>query len=168
MKVINIHKRKIRASQDNVSALFRTLATSNDLIWPIDKWPAIRFKNGLKIGSKGGHGRIRYTIVEFDECTHIKFEFTKPDGFYGTHALNIKAISENECEISHVINARTSLKASFYWLFIIKWLHNALIEDAFDKVENYVSEVQKVSQHSLWVQMLREFYKSKSFQTKHA
>ena len=168
MKVSNIHKRKIRTSKANVSTLFRSLATPHDQIWPNSKWPAIRFKSGLKVGSKGGHGRIRYTIVEFEEGSYITFRFTKPDGFDGTHALCLKAISEDECEISHIIDARASFKASLLWVFVIKWLHDALIEDAFDTIENHFSEEQKITRYNFWVQLLREFYKRKSFQTKHA
>jgi hypothetical protein len=168
MQVINIHKRTIHQPKEKVANLFKTLATSNDLVWPYENWPAIRFNDGLKVGSKGGHGRVRYTIIEFIAGEHIKFQFSKPEGFIGTHELRIDAINENKTEISHVIKANTSFKATFLWVFVIRWLHDALIENAFDKVENYFLADKKETTYNFWVKLLREAYKRKSFQTKHA
>lgn len=166
MRVVNRHTRIINEPIEKVSQLFETLATSNDQIWPSQNWPAMRFRDGLKIGSRGGHGRIRYTITDFKPGEHIKFEFTKPEGFNGTHELNIKAISNDASEINHIIKMNTTFKASLFWVFVIRWLHDALIEDAFDNVENYYSEEKTKSTYNLWVIILREVYKRKSFQIK--
>lgn len=168
MQVINIHKRTINQPIEKVTRLFKTLATSEDLVWPYENWPAIRFKDGLKIGSKGGHGRVRYTIIEFEAGAYIKFKFSKPEGFNGTHELKINAINDYSTEICHKIRARITLKATLLWVFVIRWLHDALIEDAFDKVENYFSATKKETRYNLWVKLLREAYKKKSFNTKHA
>ena len=168
MQVINIHKRTINQPKEKVSQLFKTLASSKDLIWPYENWPAIRFKEGLKVGSKGGHGRIRYTITEFKEGECIRFQFSKPEGFNGTHELKIRTINEDSTEISHEINAELTLKATILWVFVIRWLHDALIEDAFDKVENYFTPNKKVTTYNFWVTLLREAYKRQSFNTKTA
>ncbi|MDT0557428.1 hypothetical protein RM697_02130 [Ichthyenterobacterium sp. W332] len=168
MKVVNIHKRQIHQPKEQVSRLFKTLSSANDLVWPYENWPAIRFKDGLRVGSKGGHGRIRYTIIEFIEGERIKFQFTKPDGFNGTHELIINAINDLNTEIIHEIRAETTFKATFFWVFVIRWLHNALIEEAFDKVENYFTETKKERRYNLWVKLLRDVYKRRTFQTKHA
>lgn len=168
MQVINVHKRIIHQSKEKVSQIFKTLATDDDLIWPYENWPAIRFKEGLKVGSKGGHGRIRYTIIEFREHELIKFQFSKPEGFNGTHKLKICIISEILTEISHEIIMNTSFKATLLWVFVIRWLHDALIEDAFDKVENYFTTNKKVTNYNFWVKRLREAYKRQSYQTKTA
>lgn len=168
MKVINIHKRTIQEPKKKVSQLFKTLATKNDLVWPTENWPAIRFKEGLKIESRGGHGRIRYTIIEFIEGDYIKFQFSKPEGFNGIHEFKINSIDANSTEICHKIIANTSLKASFFWVFVIRWLHDALIEDAFDKVENHFLTRKKETPYNVWVKLLREIYKRKSFQIKHS
>jgi hypothetical protein len=47
------------------------------------------FKGGLKVGSKGGHERIRYTILNFIEGESVRFRFSKPEGFNGTYELKI-------------------------------------------------------------------------------
>lgn len=169
MRVINIHRRKINQPKEEISRLFKSLATKDDKIWPYEKWPAIRFQDGLQIGSKGGHGRIRYTVVAFNEGEHVTFEFTKPDGFIGTHALSIHDLSKDRTEIIHEIKMHTStLKATFFWLTTIRWLHDALIEDAFDKLENHFSPEKKESKYSIWVAFLRDLYKRKSFKSKYA
>ncbi|WP_299113857.1 hypothetical protein [uncultured Winogradskyella sp.] len=142
------------------------MTSKDDLVWPYENWPAIRFKDGLNIGSKGGHGRIRYTIVQFIEGEYIKFQFTKPKGFNGTHELRINTINDSCTEITHKINTKTTFKASLLWVFVIRWLHDALIEEAFDKVENHFTTQAKVSKYNPWVRFLREAYKRQSFQTK--
>ena len=168
MQVINSHKRTLHQPKEKLSQLFKTLGTDNDLVWPYENWPAMKFKDGMRAGSKGGHGRIRYTIVDFKVGEYIKFEFSKPIGFNGTHELKIASDSMDEKVISHEIRMNTSFKATFFWMFIVRWLHDALIEEAFDKVENYFLIHRKVTKHNTWVNFLRGVYKRKSFQTKKA
>lgn len=155
MKIANIHKRIINQPKEKVSELIIKLATKDDKIWPYEKWPAIKFKEGLKIGSKGGHGIIRYTITEYDPNKIIQFQFSKPEGFNGTHKFRLNEVSKNETEISHVINIETSPLATIQWFLFIRWLHNALIEDAFDKLENYFSKEKKETKWSPWVKFWR-------------
>ncbi|MBQ0788066.1 MAG: hypothetical protein KBT69_11230 [Oceanihabitans sp.] len=167
MQVINIHKRKLQESVEKVALLFDTLGTDEDQIWPVANWPAMRFRKGVQVGSKGGHGFIRYTIIALTVGERITFQFTKPDNFIGTHSFFIKAISENETEITHEIKMRTaSLKASVLWLFVIRWLHDALLEEAFDNLENRFMEVKKIPKYSFWVHFLRNTFKRKPVQTK--
>jgi len=154
MKVINIHKRKINQSKASVQKLLDTLATKNDKIWPYEKWPAIRFKNGLRIGEKGGHGPIKYKVVSKDYDDGIVFKFIN-EGFNGMHKFQINAINDSKVQVVHSIKMKTSGTATFYWLFVIKWLHDALIEDAFDKLENQFSSHKKETKHSIWVKFLR-------------
>ena len=59
MQVRNIHERRISAPVIQVGALIDTLASKNDKLWPIHKWPAMRFDKDLEIGAKGGHGPVR-------------------------------------------------------------------------------------------------------------
>ncbi|MFC0604848.1 hypothetical protein [Winogradskyella pulchriflava] len=142
------------------------MATQNDLVWPYEHWPAIRFNDGMNIGSRGGHGFVRYTIIDFREGEYIKFQFSKPDGFNGIHELKITALNSNTTEIRHEINAKLSFKAVLLWVYAVRWLHDALIEDAFDKVENHFLAEKKETTYNVWVKLLRKIYKSKSFQTK--
>ncbi|WP_299885780.1 hypothetical protein [uncultured Lacinutrix sp.] len=158
MRVVNIHRRKINEPIEKVSCLLKTLSTKDDAIWPYEQWPAIRFEDGIKVGSKGGHGRIRYKIID-NNNQGITFQFISPEGFVGTHQLAINSIHENKTEIIHEIKMTTYKKATLLWLIVIRWLHDALIEDAFDKVESYYSLEKKITPYNLWVRVLRFLYK---------
>lgn len=155
MEVTNIHKRTINQPKDKVLKLMETLSTKEDKIWPIEKWPTMRFKDGLKVGSRGGHGIISYTIETYDSNNLIVFKFNKPDGFDGIHKFEIQEIEASITEVKHSILMRTYGLATIKWIFVIRWLHDALIEDAFDNIENVFSGNKKVSKWSIWVKLWR-------------
>lgn len=115
----------------------------------------MRLDQGLAVGSKGGHGPIRYSVQAYDPDAFIEFRFRKPVGFHGTHKFEIIELSEHSTELKHTIDMGISGMALITWPLAIRWLHDAYIEDAFDKVENQFSAVQKHSPWSVWVRVLR-------------
>lgn len=155
MKVLNIHKRLILTSKDAVSQVFATLATADDKVWPNEYWPRIKFRDGLKIGSNGKHGPIHYEIVNYDPSSIITFKFQKPIGFNGIHKFEITELSKSQTQIKHTIKMETVGLGTLKWLIAIRWLHDALIEDAFDKIENSINNTQMRTQWSAWVKFLR-------------
>ncbi len=160
MKVINIHTRIINQPKKVISELLTTLATKDDLIWPKENWPAIRFKNGINLNTKGGHGPIKYTIEEYNLEKIIQFRFTKPKGFLGIHKFELKELNNSQTEIKHIIDINTNFRATLNWIFIIRPLHDALIEDAFDKLENNFSSNKKKAKWSFWVKFIRKIMKA--------
>ncbi len=156
MNIKNIHTRTIKASQNKLIKLLQTLSSDNDCIWPKEKWPAMRFENGLKIGSKGGHGPIRYWIENYTPEEGIQFRFSKPTGFQGFHKLEIQKLTQESTVITHTIAMQTAGKSTWLWLFIIRPLHNALMVDLLNKVENQFSDTQKSTNWNLWVKFLRK------------
>lgn len=156
MKVLNVHKRILNQSKKEVSDILATLATDNDRIWPNEKWPAMKFRDEIKIGAKGGHGPIRYTIEKLNPKEIIQFRFSKPHGFNGIHKLELIELSQEMTEIKHTIDMNTSGKGTLIWIFVIRPLHNALIEDGFDKLENNFIDYKKSSKWSFWVKFLRK------------
>jgi hypothetical protein len=138
-----------------VQALFATLATKHDQMLATDKWPAMRLDNGLAVGSKGGHGPIRYAVEAFSPGESVRFRFSRPAGFHGIHTFVIAGLDENTTQITHTIEMRISGMALLSWPLAIRWLHDAYIEDAFDKVENHFFTTKKNSKWSLWVKLLR-------------
>lgn len=159
MKVLNIHQRTINTSKDQVIDLIKSLSTKNDLVWPTENWPKMKLDKGLMPGSMGGHGPIRYYIEDLNIESFITFRFQKPDGFFGVHRFDIKELAKNKTEIQHTIDMETKGTASIKWLLAIRSLHNALIEDAFDKIENRFNRSQKKSQWNIWVKSLRAILK---------
>lgn len=159
MKVVNIHTRIISQPKTRVWELFETLSSENDMVVPTNKWSPMIMDNGLQVGSKGGHGPIGYTIQEFKPAALIKFIFTKPSGFNGFHQFEIDELEHGKTKLVHTLKMNTSLKAYALWTFAIRWLHDAYIEDAFDKVENHFTTTKKISPWNGWVKFLRKVLK---------
>jgi len=156
LKVLNIHKRTINQPKDKVTELLKTLSTENDRIWPKEKWPEMKFKEGIQIGAKGGHGPIRYTTEKYNPNEIIQFRFSKPNGFNGIHKFEIKELDKEKTEIKHTIDMNTEGKGTLIWTFAICSLHNALIEDGFEKLENNFSDNRKSTEWNIWVKFLRK------------
>ncbi len=153
--VRNIHERNFRSSPQEVGDLINRLASDNDILWPGDRWPPMRFDRPLQVGAEGGHGPIRYYIESYQPYKNIKFRFTSPKGFNGTHEFIVEEHS-SEVTLRHVILMEVEGRAKYTWMFIIRWLHDALIEEAFDRVEAYLTKKSyKPRRMSLWVRILR-------------
>jgi hypothetical protein len=155
MKVINIHKRPIPQPAAILGEMLQTLATDKDMLLATDKWPRMRLDKGLQVGSKGGHGPIRYFVKAYVSGKAVTFEFAMK-GFDGIHRFDIKAIDADNSELVHIIDMKTSGLGTVKWALAIRWLHDAFIEDAFDKVENHFTSNSAKSNWSLWVRLLRK------------
>lgn len=161
MKVINLHKRVINQPISKISELLDTLATDNDMMLATDKWSPMKLDKGLQVNSKGGHGPIKYFVTEYQPKKSITFQFDLT-GFNGFHRFDINELEPNKTtELSHIIDMSTTGSATLKWALAIRWLHDAYIEDAFDKVENHFTKDQKNSEWSLWVKLLRKVMKPK-------
>ena len=159
MQVLNIHTRIIDSPKEIVLKSFLTLATKEDEIWPKETWPRMYFPDGLKVGANGGHGPIRYSVLTYHPESPIVFEFQKPSGFNGIHKFEVTAVDSHKTELKHTISMRANLMGSIQWALGVRWLHDALLEDAFDKVENLLTQSKKKTEWNLWVRILRAFLK---------
>ena len=140
-----------------INKLIETIATNDDKVWPFEQWPKIKLKEGLKVGSYGGHGPIRYSINKYIPGEIIQFKFTKPKGFNGIHKFEISEIALDEVELIHTIDMTTSGTGTVVWFLIgIRWLHDALLEDLLDKVENHFNGKNQKTEWGLWVKFLRK------------
>lgn len=160
MKVINIHKRVLNQSISTIGKLLNTLASDNDMMLATNKWSPMKLDKGLKVGSKGGHGPIKYFVTEYQPDKSITFQFDLT-GFNGYHRFDINELEPNKTEITHIIDVTITGLAALKWVIAIRWLHDAYIEDAFDKVENYFTNDKKNSRWNLWVKILRKVMKPK-------
>ena len=155
MKVRNVHSRKIRDPHRRLRELFATLATKADKIWPVEDWPAMRLNRGLAIGSSGGHGPIRYAVVDYRPARCVRFRFQQPAGFVGFHEFEIREVDADFVELSHTLAMDTTGTATLYWSLVIRWLHDALIANALDKVENQLTGSHRKTEWSAWVKLWR-------------
>lgn len=156
MKVINIHKRIIHQPKGKITELMETLSTEKDKVWPFEKWPKMKFKKGKYEGANGGHGPIRYTIKKYIPGKLIQFEFTNPKGFHGIHKFETIELLDNKTELIHTIDMITSGVGTLTWMIGVRYLHDALIEDLFDKIENEFDNHNKRTAWSFWVRFLRK------------
>ncbi len=153
--VLNIHARDLHTSRDAVGALLDSLASDQDLLWPGDRWPAMRFERPLQVGAVGGHGPIRYRVEDYEPGRAIRFRLTGR-GVHGTHGFEIKDSAPGMVRLEHRLCMRVSGVARLSWLLMFRWLHDALVEDALDRAEASVTSRSLQKRHwSLWVCFLR-------------
>ncbi|GAB3044187.1 SRPBCC family protein [Sediminivirga luteola] len=170
--VLNVHERRIAASAAAVGGVLDTLATQNDCLWAWEHWPPMRFPGGLRPGAEGGHGPVRYAVVERVSGRRVRFRFQRPGGFHGHHEFRVDAVPaasgaepeaaeaaprpENACILRHEIAMSLSGTARLSWPLVFRPLHDALIEESFDKVERGFGAGPAVPhRRSLWVRFLR-------------
>jgi len=132
MQVRNFHEREFVRDLASVGSLIDSLASSNDRLWPNDKWPPMRFDRALAIGARGGHGPIRYSIDDYQPGRLILFRFFAPRGFGGIHYYEV-AQQHGLTVLRHVVEMRTTGLANLSWPLLFQPLHDALIEDSLDK-----------------------------------
>lgn len=155
MKVINIHSRLINQPIAKVAELFSTLSSKNDMMLATDKWSPMILDNGLNVGSKGGHGRLKYTVQEYTPGKSIIFQFDQK-GFDGFHKFEITQVNANMTLLEHTVQMNAAGSGILIWSLAIRFLHDAYVEDSFDKVENHFTEDKKHSKWSWWVILLRK------------
>jgi hypothetical protein len=133
----------------------------------------MKFKDGLMVGANGGHGPIGYTIEKYNPGEIIEFKFMKPSGFHGIHRFELISTDgsgnaesgQGKCEITHIIDMKTTGSGILLWIFFIRPLHNALLEDALDKIENHFLTAKKKSHWNPWVRFLRSIMKPNNKRT---
>jgi len=125
----------------------------------IKNWPRMKLNQGLIEGSEGGHEPIGYFVKEYIPNQRIQFQITRLKNFVGIHKFEIEPFGLNETQITHTIDMNVKEIGILTWLIGIRCLHDALIEDALDQIENHFSSQKKQSQWSLWVRTLRFFLK---------
>ncbi len=159
MKVYNRHDRIISTTETIAASILDSLSGPDDRLWPHETWPPMQLNGPLGKGSRGGHGPIRYHVEEFIPGKKAVFRFEPAGlaaGLDGIHYFEISPVN-GIIRVAHVIEASCGPAMWLKWRFVIEPLHDALIEDAFDKVENAIAgENLKSSPWSGRVKFLRE------------
>ena len=151
MRISNIHQRTIAAPAARVGALLDTLSSADDKFWPHENWPGVKFNLPLRVGATGGHSTGPYTVSSYTPGRHIRFEFS--GGRRGHHEFTLQKIDNKTCLLQHAMEARLTFNSAWRWYFLIRPLHDALIEDLFDKVE---SQVARVEHPQVWSSRVRK------------
>ncbi len=155
MKVINIHSREYLVASIEVGRLVDTLSSENDLLWPHQLWPRMKFDKPLSVSANGGHGPIRYFVEEYMPGKRIVFRFTSPNGFDGFHGYDVFELENNKTELRETLKMKTHGMAQLSWPLIFRPLHDALIEDSLSFAELRLNLTPTVSEWSWRVKFLR-------------
>jgi hypothetical protein len=154
--VTNIHTRDLHAPLSVAKAFIDNLASDQDILWPRENWPPMRLDRPLSVGAAGGHANIRYVVDSYEPGRYIRFRFTAPQGFIGTHCFSLDEINPDVVRIKHEIKMKLKGSARLWWPAAIRWLHDAVVEDAFDKAEAWLgSPPLHKRTWSNWVKFLR-------------
>ena len=140
MRITNVHERTIAVPADLIGELLNTLSSDNDLFWPHENWSPVRFDRPLQVGATGGHGTGPYAITSYTAGRHIRFDFVGGRR-HGFHEFEIRPLVGGSSLLRHSLDARLPLRSLYLWYATIRPLHDALLEDLFDKVEGQVSRV---------------------------
>lgn len=135
-KISNVHVREIAAPAAVLGELLDTLGSADDRLWATDIWVAepVLFDRPLGVGADGGHGSIRYSVVEYEPGRRIVFEFSPDGGMSGTHGFEIEALGPDRGRLTHFLEARTSRWMRPLVPILIGW-HDAMVETALDRAE---------------------------------
>lgn len=154
----NVQRRLIPAPPEAVGRVVDELAGRGVTTWPTPAWPPLVLDNGLAIGSKGGHGPIRYSVTAYEPRRSITFTFDPVVGLDGWHTLRIAPHGDAHAMVVHTIEARAKGRMTWLWPLVVRWLHEGLVRDLLDNVEReVVGELAGPSSRwSRWVVVLRK------------
>jgi hypothetical protein len=155
MQVRNVHERVFTLPLATVGALIDSLASRGDSLWPVEKWPPMRFDRPLAVGAAGGHGPVRYYVEEYHPSQSIVFRFSAPRGFDGTHRFEV-ADRQGHTILRHVIEMRATGQALLSWPLAFRSMHSAAIEGSFDQaVVSLRVNLPHPARWSVYVRLLR-------------
>lgn len=135
-RIHNVHEREIAAPATVVGEILDTVGSADDRLWATDIWVAepVVFDRPLGVGASGGHGSIRYSVVEYEPSRRIVFEFSPGGGLSGTHRFELEPLGPDRCRLTHVLEAETSRWMRPIVPILIGW-HDAMVETALDRAE---------------------------------
>ncbi len=142
-----------------IAEILETLSTKQDLLWPEENWTPMILDNGLCVDSRGGHGIIKYYVTKYEYGKIVEFCFVEPEEFKGAHRFELSKPSDNRTKIKHTIDVQFNLKGLILWYLIVKWLHDALLEDCLDKVENNLENTNAKTPHNFWLKFLQKVFR---------
>lgn len=156
MRIDNVHQRIIEAPASAVGEVLDSLSSPDDRLWPREAWPAMRLDAPLGVGARGGHAFVRYHVVAYEPGRRVQFEFDPRMDVVGRHGFVVEPLDGHRTVLRHEMHAEAHGTAVPAWLFVIRVLHDACVEDALDCAEHAVTgEVARPARWSTGVRVLR-------------
>lgn len=135
MRIRNTHARSIGASADLAGSLLDTYGSVDDRFWRTGLAEPVTFVDGLRVGSLGGHGNLRYRISGYEPGLFVEAEFEPGGGLRGRHRFVVIADGSERCTVQHTLDATAHGVALLVWPLGLRAIHDAVIEAVFDNVE---------------------------------
>jgi hypothetical protein len=134
VRIHSDHRRELGISVERAGALLESLAGPDDRLWS-DRWPALRLDRGLAVGSRGGHGPIRYTVVRHTPGRDVVFRFRRMAGLRGEHGFHVSETGDGHAVLQHLTEAEGRGPWLLLWPLVIRPLHDAAVTDCLDRAE---------------------------------
>jgi hypothetical protein len=164
MKIRNVHERSLNAPAEKVGEILDSLSSEDDRLWPGDRWPPQRFDKPLGVGARGGHGPVRYAVSAYVPGRIVEYRFDGAglmEGWDGRHLFEVIP-RRSHVILRHTIDAAVDPKIWPVWFFLTRPMHNALIEDAFDRAESGLGiGPKRPARWGIWTTFLRKMLAKK-------
>jgi hypothetical protein len=149
--MLNVQSRVIPLPAERVAAALDDLVG----LWPAPPWPALRLDRGLAVGSRGGHGPIRYA-VSVRAADRIRFGFDPQIGLVGYHELRVEGLGAERCRVVDTLAGRARGRMRLLWPVMFRWLHEDLMHDLFDNLERQLTGHVAAGDatHGIWSRMI--------------
>ena len=157
--ITNLHERIVEASPEACWSLIERLGTPLDRFWPHHRWSPIHLEGPLAQGTLGGHGPLRYEVEQVVPRQVARFRFNCPYGATGHHSFEVTPCGEGRTRLAHRLEMTASLPAVFSWYTGLKFLHDALMEDALDCAQQALEPLTTLERRPLpfHIRALRAF-----------
>ncbi|HZG92519.1 MAG TPA: DUF2867 domain-containing protein [Pseudonocardia sp.] len=156
--VRNVHERRVPVPAAELAPLLDRLGGPEDRLWPSPQWEPMVLDGPVAVGAAGGHGPIRYRVTGYQPGRRVEFAFDPGLGVHGWHAFSIEPDGGSGSILRHVAEGRMGWPMVLLWPAVVRWLHDALIEDLFDRAELVAGTgPARPARWTPWVRLLRLF-----------
>jgi hypothetical protein len=154
--VRNVHERLIPVPVERLAPLVDRVGGPDDILWPSREWPAMVLDRPVSVGARGGHGPIRYHVTGYEPGRRVAFAFDPGMGLAGTHVLTVEPVGPATSRVRHVLEGDLRGSGRVRWAVVIRWLHDAVLEDLLDRAETAAGTGSaQPARWSPWVRLLR-------------
>ncbi len=133
--LVNVHERRIAAPADSVGELLETWGSADDRFWRTDAAEPAWLDRGLEVGSRGGHGTVRYSVTHHEPGRRVDLVFEPGHGLRGQHSFEIRPVSAETCVVRHELKVSTEGVLTVMRPLLVA-LHDATVEDVLDHIEH--------------------------------
>lgn len=154
--VRNVHERRIPVPPERLGPLLDRVGGPDDRLWPSPQWGAMVLDGPVAVGAAGGHGPIRYRVTGYEPGRRVEFTADPGIGLEGTHTFTVEPDGGSGSVLRHVIEGRLSGSMVLAWPLVVRWIHDAVLEDLMDRAEAVVGTgPARPARWSPYVRLLR-------------